>query len=275
MTSRSARVAVTTAIVAASAVVIVALIWRDKPVDLPESPPAQVAESDSPALARLSQEAAPTSHAAEVVESGTVVTQVDSLTKADAFDALMKEGMASGGEALVRAFDIHDSCLAVPRSQNALDAWYADNASQPDTNYDRMKQRTRECIGVPLLTFETRRDILRPLAESGDVATQFLLGTTYPYTFEAHRRWLRKSAEGGYARAMVLLAQSLAEQAQSETARPEAYRWLTLASDMGHSFAASERDVLESQMTLGELRLARSDQTLSTDELLDLDWSPP
>lgn len=266
MKTRSARRAVA-AIVAASVIAIVALNWRDETVKLPELPLAQVSKSDGPAPARSSQGAAPAGSAADVVDPRIIDAQGESLTKAEAFDALMQEGIASGGEALVRAFDIHDSCLAVPRSQNALDAWYVDNVSRPDTDYDRMKQRTRECIGVPLLTFETRRKILRPLAESGDVATQFLLGTTYPYTFEAHRRWLRKSAEGGYARAMVLLAQSLAEQAPYETARPEAYRWLTLASELGHPFAAPEREVLEARMTLGELRLARSDEMLSTDVL--------
>ncbi len=259
-----------TAIVAAGAAAIVALNQGDEPVALPEPPIAGVLTSEPPVPPTSSQREAPVRPAAEVVESSPA-EQGEALNNADAFEAFMQEGMVSGGEALVQAFDIHDSCLGVPRSQRALDEWYFDNATIPDTDYDRMRQRTQECIGVPLLTFDTRRRMLRPLAESGDASAQFLLGTSYPYTFEAHRNWLRKSAESGYSRAMVLLAQSLGDQVPYETARPEAYRWLTAASELGHPFAASERDVLESQMTVGELRLARSGEALTTDPLADIE----
>lgn len=258
------RVLLALALVAIVAVVALTLrTQRYSPVSLPTADvPAPAGPVDvGPAQAAASA-IAPVVEIAPVAE---VLQLAPAAHNAEAFETLMRVGAVSGGESLERAFDIHDSCMGVPRSERGLNEWLADNASTPDVDYDLMKRRTQECIGVPALTFDTRRRMLQPLAESGDVHAQFLLATSFPYSMQAHTRWLRASAEGGYAPAMVLLAQSLLDQGAVASDRSEAYRWLTRASELNHPFAAAERDALESEMSLGELRMARSNEPLTVD----------
>ena len=184
---------------------------------------------------------------------------------AEEFDALLTTASKDGGEALIRAFDIHDSCAGVPRSQRGIDAWYADNVNVPDVDLDHMRRRAHACKDVPLLSFDTRRDILFPLADGGDVHAQFLLATLHPYSMRQHEMWLRKSSAGGYVPAMVLLAQELVSRGPVNYGRPEAYRLLSRAVAEGHAFAASDLEDLENVMTMEELRLARSDEPIPSE----------
>ena len=253
-TSRRSGLVWTLSALAIAAVVGLTVIG-DKSVS-----PTITPRSDAPAQTVASPTA--TISSTETVEekrSGEITTPVLVANQAAAFNAFMEAGVENGGTALIQAFDIHDSCGGVPRSQNSLDQWYEEIADVADIDYELMQRRTRECIGVPNLTFDTRRRLLLPLAKAGDMHAQFLLATSFPYEMEAHRDWLRKSAQNGYSQAMVLLAQSLVSDTEAEYARPKAYRLLTEAAGLGHPFADSERAALEQQMSIGEIRMAQND----------------
>lgn len=181
---------------------------------------------------------------------------------AEEFSALMNLSVASGGDDLVRAFAIHDGCAGIPPSEEALQAWIRENIAVPDIDVELVRTRVEECRGVPRLSFDTRRDILYPLAMQGDVQVQYLLATLFPFGTHSHRRWLGESSNGGNADAMVLLAQNLLAAEPLRYARSKAYRLLSRAAELGHESAAYELVVLEPEMTSEELRMAVSDEPL-------------
>lgn len=229
--------------------------------------PAQRA-SDEPVLAKQSS-----GDATDAVKTGEprsenleVTPEASYANHAEEFDALMTTASVDGGEELIRAFDIHGSCAGVPRSQHSFDEWYANNVNVPDIDPDHMRRRAHACQEVPLLSFDTRREILYPLAKRGDIYAQFLLATLHPYAMRDHEKWLRESSAGGYAPAMVLLAQELTSRGPVSYGRPEAHRLLSRAVKAGHPFAASQLVELEETMTFADLRLARSNEPIPIPE---------
>lgn len=223
---------------------------------------------EKPPLARQSLDGATDASTIDVPGSENTEAAPEAIfvNHAEEFNALMTTASAEGGEELIRAFDIHDSCAGVPRSKKGFDEWYADNVNVPDVDPDHMRRRAQACQDVPVLSFDTRREILYPLANRGDVYAQFLLATLHPYAMREHEEWLRESSAGGYAPAMVLLAQEIVSRGPVNYGRPEAHRLLSQAVGIGHSFAASQLIELEKTMTLEELRLARSNEPIPIPE---------
>ena len=167
---------------------------RTEPSTPASVPPAVAPAADSTVDAKPAQAtpaAVPEAEAAPVPEGQRGEFAV---RKAELFESLISEGVVSGGEVLVRAFDIHDSCMGIPRSQRGLEEWYADNASVSDVDYDTMERRTQDCIGVPALTFDTRRRMLQPLADS-TVEAAFWTNLTFAQTSAPENVWTPQSVK--------------------------------------------------------------------------------
>ena len=81
--------------------------------------------------------------------------------------------------------------------------------------------------------------ICKPLAEQGDVAAQFALGSMYslgqgvPQDTAEAVRWARMAAEQGFVQAQFALGMTYAEGRGVRQDHMEAAKWLTMAAEQG------------------------------------------
>lgn len=102
---------------------------------------------------------------------------------------------------------------------------------------------------------------LKPLAERGDAAAQFNLGSLYyqgfgvPQDYPEAIRWFRKSAEQLYPYAQVTLGTIYAEGVQGVIAKdyPQALMWFIFAAAGGDREALQLRDNLAVKMTPSQI----------------------
>jgi len=83
--------------------------------------------------------------------------------------------------------------------------------------------------------------LYRPLAEAGDSALQFILGTMYwrgKGTLEDHAeafKWFRLSAEQGYADSQYMLGIMYSQGRAIPQDRAEAFKWYRLSAEQGQA----------------------------------------
>ncbi len=98
---------------------------------------------------------------------------------------------------------------------------------------------------------------LKPLAEQGDAAAQFNLGSLYyqgwgvPQDYREAAKWLRKAAEQNHGFAQATLGTIYAEGVQGVIGKdyPQALMWFILATAQGDMEAREFRDALAMRMT--------------------------
>ena len=150
------------------------------------------------------------------------------------------------------------SCRRDPASQNSA----ATNALE----YERMKASFRSLMGTVAVAtafttsgisgpledgvaayqdkaYAKASEIWRPLAEKGDPAAQYLLGTLYVEGKGVERNdatavmWFQRAANQGDARAQYNLGASYAEGAGVQKSEVEAAKWFQRAANQGMVFA--------------------------------------
>jgi hypothetical protein len=105
--------------------------------------------------------------------------------------------------------------------------------------------------------------LLTPLAQQGDAASQFQLSLLYrngqgvPINANESLRWLRQSAHGGYAAAQSNLGAAYSQGRGVPQNHRLAYVWLSAGAAGGSREAASNLAVVQRRMTPTEISQAR------------------
>lgn len=98
--------------------------------------------------------------------------------------------------------------------------------------------------------YATALRLFQPLADQGDVAAEFNLGSMYAYGEGVPRnsaeagRWFRKAADGGHAAAQFNLGAMYAEGLGLAQDYPEAARWYRKAADQGDAKTQFNRGLM-------------------------------
>jgi Sel1 repeat len=98
--------------------------------------------------------------------------------------------------------------------------------------------------------YTTALRLLRPLAEQGDAAAQFVLGLVYylghglPQNYTEAVKWLRKAADQGNANAHTMLGTMYRDGQGVPQDYAEAAKWYRKAADQGDAIAQSELGVM-------------------------------
>ena len=122
--------------------------------------------------------------------------------------------------------------------------------------------------------YATALELIRPLAEDGNVAAQFNLGVMYqlshgvPQDNEAAVSWYRKAAEQGLAEAQYNLGVMYANGEGVAQDYAAAHMWFNLAAANRNRNAVKARDIVAAQLTPAQIaeaqKLAREWRPTST-----------
>jgi TPR repeat protein len=116
------------------------------------------------------------------------------------------------------------------------------------------RAQTANCVDV---------DMCRRLADQGDAAAQFKLGTMYklgqgvPQDYGAAAKWYRKAADQGDALAQSSLGRLYFLGQGVPQDYVQARKWLSLAAAKGSTDAATLRDFVATKMTQSQIGKAQ------------------
>ncbi len=111
--------------------------------------------------------------------------------------------------------------------------------------------------------FAAARQMLEPLAQQGDAASQFQLSLLYangkgvPTNINQSLRWLRASAHAGYAAAQSNLGAAYSRGQGVPQDYVRAVAWFSLAAAQGNALAVTNRDLALARMTVLQKRQAQ------------------
>jgi uncharacterized protein len=111
--------------------------------------------------------------------------------------------------------------------------------------------------------YATALELIRPLAEDGNVAAQFNLGVMYqlshgvPQDNEAAVSWYRKAAEQGLAEAQYNLGVMYANGEGVPQDYAAAQMWFNLAAGSRNRNAMKARDIVAAQLTPAQIAEAQ------------------
>lgn len=111
--------------------------------------------------------------------------------------------------------------------------------------------------------FSQAVQLLKPLAQQGDAASQFQLSLLYrngqgvPANTNESLRWLRQSAHGGHAAAQSNLGAAYTQGRGVPQNHRLAYVWLSAGANGGSREAATNLAVVQRRMTPAEISQAR------------------
>ena len=103
----------------------------------------------------------------------------------------------------------------------------------------------------------------RPLAEQGNDGAQFDLGFMYdngdgvPRDYQEAIAWYRRAADQGNDRAQYNLGLMYYKGKDVPQNYVQAYKWFSIAGANGNKVGTSNRDILEKEMTPGQVAVAQ------------------
>jgi TPR repeat protein len=111
--------------------------------------------------------------------------------------------------------------------------------------------------------YATALELIRPLAEEGNIAAQFNLGIMYQFSHgvaadnEAAVSWYRKAAEQGLAEAQYNLGVMYANGEGVPQDYSAAHMWFNLAAARRNKNAVKARDIVAAQLTPAQIAEAQ------------------
>lgn len=123
-------------------------------------------------------------------------------------------------------------------------------------------------IGLASPAWADAAAAIQEMAEQGDAAAQYALGTMYrdgqgvDQDYDETLRWWQKAAQGGVVDAQFALGNFYAGGTGIAEDNVQAYMWYSIAAEQAgddwlHTIAASNRDALVPRMTQAEVAKAQ------------------
>lgn len=103
----------------------------------------------------------------------------------------------------------------------------------------------------------------RPIAESGDAATQFNVGLLYldghgvPQDYAEAAKWFRRAAEQGYTEAQHNLGAMYGSGQGVRKDFVEAYKWLNICAAKGNTGCSAQRELVSKKLKRAQLEEAQ------------------